>query len=58
MTTPVFESTFEMTEDIQKVGLHTIFRNLCELRFQKNLILNFEVTRSTLEQVFSQFAKH
>lgn len=39
-------------------GLSGIFTQLCKMLYEEKSITNFSVTRSTLEQVFIQFAKH
>jgi len=39
-------------------GLSAIFGQLCNMKQSMGLINDFTVTRSSLEQVFVQFAKH
>jgi len=39
-------------------GLAKVFQQLCEMKFEKKLVTDFQVTRSSLEQVFVSFAKH
>jgi len=34
------------------------FINVCHMKFDEKNIIDFEVTRSSLEQVFVSFAKH
>jgi hypothetical protein len=55
-----YELTYEIKTDInspQVGGLSNVFNLLCHGKHQCHFV-DFTVTRSTLEQVFSQFAKH
>jgi len=49
------EHTYQLTNNTE-LRLSTVFRTLHEL-FVSNRITDFEVTRTTLEQVFIYFAK-
>ena len=51
---PIYDTTYEMKSSIpiDSIGLYAIFDALCALRYQQNLVLNFTLTRGSLEQVF------
>ena len=57
---PIYETSYEIRKTIphDSIGLYMIFDALCELRFKQNLVIDFSVSRGSLEQVFIQFAKH
>lgn len=39
-------------------GLNAIFKQVWKMKNEEKNIVDFEVTRSSLEQVFTSFAKH
>jgi hypothetical protein len=39
-------------------GLSSIFKAVWKMKHEEQNIVDFEVTRSSLEQVFTSFAKH
>lgn len=58
---PVLESSYEFRPDAgnsEAAKLSQIFKGLCDMKFSDRIILDFTVTRCSLEQVFVQFAKH
>jgi len=50
----VYETHYELKDDanIQVIGLHELFRQMCLMRFTHKLVTDFSVTRGSLEQVF------
>lgn len=54
----IYESIFKIEGDIEQVGLSRVFEGICDMKYRMQLITDFSVTRSSLEQVFIQFAKH
>lgn len=59
------EATYQVEEDVNSLavgGLSSLFKALCGLKFGQGdspaCIVDFSVTRSSLEQVFVMFAKH
>lgn len=60
------EATYQIEQDVNTPmvgGLSALFNRLCGLKFggqqsPQPIIVDFTVTRSSLEQVFVAFAKH
>lgn len=50
---------YELSYQSNELGsLSHLFTLLCRMKFELNLITDFQVTRSSLDQVFMKFAKH
>ena len=55
----ISELTYNISDSLNEHGgLSTLFSTLCHMQFTEKMIIEFQVTRSSLEQVFVKFAKH
>jgi hypothetical protein len=58
---PVHEFLYQIESNqvLQQIGgLSVVFEQMVQMKREDGLIVNFQVTRSSLEQVFVSFAKH